>query len=304
MTLREVLLKKGVRFYDSPNNHISLCCLFCADQGESPDERFRLSVNLTNGRCICFNCGFKSLRGFKRILYKLHVDGDVMGEDSGADEQQEDKRIALPSDFQSLAKAECDLDENAINYLRKRGITPRQIRQKNIGISLTGRLAYRVVFPVIYQEELIGVVARDFTKCQEPKYLNSMGRKGLYNNTGDFARRAILSEGVFKVLRIERLDTGFASYGLLGKDITEYQVQQLKETGCKEVVLWPDPDRPGRHGAAKVGAKLVEAGFHVGIVWPLKQAADEEPLDSMQDTWNNVQGWGWLLEKRLLAHSA
>jgi len=301
MTLREVLVRKGIRFFDAPNNHISVCCLFCTEMGDSPDERFRLSINLTNGKCICFNCGFKSQSGFRRILYKLRVSGEIMGETTEPTEQE--RVVALPDDFQCLSMIASDLDEMALKYLRGRGITPRQIRQKNIGISLIGRLAYRIVFPVTYQEELIGVVARDFTKHQEPKYLNSLGRKGLYN-VGGYARRVILSEGVFKVLRIERLGTGFASCGLLGRDITDYQIEQLKEMGCKEIVLWPDPDKPGRQGAAKIGARLSEEGFHVGIVWPLKQAADEEPLDSMEDTWQNLQGWGWLLEKKLLRHAS
>jgi DNA primase len=160
-----------------------------------------------------------------------------------------------------------------------------------------GRYAYRIVFPVWYQKHLIGLIGRDFTGHQEPRYLNSKGEKGLYNYAS--CERVILSEGVFKALRIERLETGLGSMALLGRSITDFQITQLKKSGCKEIVLWPDPDKPGRKGVVDIAERLTQEGFLTGVVWPVYEAADEEPLETMQTTWSRVEAYTWKLRQRI-----
>jgi hypothetical protein len=206
----------------------------------------------------------------------------------------------LPEGYQCLTEVEGDLDKQALRYLMARGVTLDQIRYRGIGVTYIGRFAYRIIFPVREAGKLMAIVARDFTGQQTPKYLNSIGEKSLYGS-GQPSARIILSEGAFKSLRIGRLGTGFSSMALLGKTVTETQQEQLKRFGCKEIVLWPDPDYPGRKGAIAVADKLTELGYPVGIVWPLKQAPDEEPLEEMKESWQRVEGYSWGMRQRLLA---
>lgn len=300
MTFREILLRRGIPWHSAPNNHLSICCPSCPQNGESPDTRFRLSINLENGACLCFNCGFKrKSNSFTVILKELNLNVDRV--DTDPETEKETEAPQLPQDFQLLDRAESDLDKIAIRYLRSRGITPEQVLHHRIGVSLTGRYAYRIVFPVRDDKKLMGIVARDFTDRQEPRYLNSTGDKGLYNCNGQDCKTVVLSEGIFKSLRIERLNTGFPSMALLGKFVSEVQLEQLKRRGCKEVILWADPDKPGRMGATTVCDRLAELGYLVGVVWPIWQPADEEPLEAMQTAWNTrVQGWSWRLRQRIL----
>jgi hypothetical protein len=296
MTLQDALMRRGIRWRAAANNHLAMCCLFCPDRGESPDERYRLYINLQTGKAYCFNCLFSSNFGFAAVLRKLQFQTSI--ELAPSQQEQPEAPPELPDDFQCLATTSCDLDRKARRYLLSRGITPGQIRDKNIGVSLIGRLSYRIIFPVTAGRELRGVVARDFTGQQEPKYLNSFGTKSLYNSHKS-AMRAVLSEGVFKALRIERLGLGFSSMATLGRDITESQIEQLQAMKCKEVVIWPDPDRPGRRGAVAMADKMTEAGLLVGIVWPVHVPADEEDLEQMLDTWKNISGYSWALRQKL-----
>lgn len=296
MTIRDVFIRRGIPWRMQPRDHIAICCVFCPENGETPDSKFRLSINMVTGAAYCFNCLWKSRNAFKAILRNLKMEVHLEGEVPEIEEQEIPQ---LPDDFQLLTRASSDLDKIAIRYLRSRGITPEQVVAKRIGISLIGRFAYRIIFPVRDGKQLKGIVARDFTNQQEPRYLNSIGDKGLYNCNCAPVKTAILSEGVFKALRIERLNTGFASMALLGRDITDFQIEQLRKRECREVILWPDPDRPGRQGAVKIGQKLQENGLLVGVVWPVYQAADEEPLDSMENTWKNVEGFTWGTQQKL-----
>jgi DNA primase len=296
MTLREVLIRHGIPFKMGQHDNLRLNCLFCQENGHPPDTRFLLSIKLTNGAAHCFHCSFRTKSsGFLLIKRKLRIEAAIDGETITQVESTE--KPQLPEDYQVLDHSGSDLDSMAIHYLRKRGITTQQIARKRIGISLMGKFAYRAIFPVWFQKELKGIVGRDFTGQQEPKYLNSRGEKGLYN--WGIAERVLLSEGVFKALRIERLETGFRSMATLGRSITDFQIEQLKAAGCKEVVVWPDPDRPGRQGVVDIANKLTEEGFITGVVWPIYQAADEEPLETMRSTWQRVEGYSWLLRQRI-----
>jgi hypothetical protein len=299
MMLREVLVRRNIPWRIAPNNHLSLCCPFCSGRGEAADTRFRFSINCSNGFALCFNCGWRSRHGFSALQRQLALnDLQIDGEPLEAFAPTPVPR--LPDDFQCLTTVASDLDRQAQMYLLGRGVTLDQIKQRRIGVSFVGRYAYRVLFPVRDQGELKGFVGRDFTGQQFPKYLNSVGDKHIYGS-GQPSSRIILSEGIFKSLRISRLGTGFSSMALLGNSISELQQEQLTRYGCREVVLWPDPTPyAGRKGFISVAEKLVVLGMLVGVVWPVMQAADEEPLESMRETWRRVEGWSWGLRQRLL----
>lgn len=297
MTFLENLSRRRIRFHRSHGdaNEIQLCCPFCPDYGESADTRFRLSINIANGAGICFNCGYKSRHVIFALLKKWNIIRDL-------EEEKPEPAIAvepvkLPKDFQLLSKAYDALDRIALKYLLQRGITQKQIHARGIGVSYCGRYAYRIVMPVWVNETLRGVVARDFTGQQKPKYLNSVGDKYLYGFDPQ-SESCILVEGIFKALRVE-LATGLPTAALLGHDLTPIQLKQIQESKCRKITLFPDPDLVGRRGVARIADTLKEEwSGELNIIWPVRTPADEMTLAALQKV--TAQPYSWSLCHRLL----
>lgn len=296
MTLKDTLLRRGVKFHThrSKPNEIFLCCPFCILRGESPDTRFRLSVNTAKGIGHCYNCNYKSRAITHHLLRSLNIPVDGVTADDIVKGLTQPDPLTLPDGFHPLKLSLDSLEREAWDYLlTERKITKEQIRGNRIGVTFLGRYAYRIVFPVYEEKQLHGFVTRALRKSMKPRYLNSTGEKSLYNLAG--ARTTtILVEGIFKALRIERMlqqanvDVGVCA--LLGHDITDLQIEQLKKQNVKEAVLWPDPDRVGGWGMMQVADKLMEAKVDLQIV-SCKKPADEVALPVLRESWESRQPW-------------
>jgi DNA primase len=172
--------------------------------------------------------------------------------------------------------------KKAYHYVRSRNVTDHQIKDKRIGYSMVGDMAYRVVFPVYVKGKLEGLVGRDFTGKQEPKYRNSVGGKALYNYQDRQHRTVCLMEGVFDTLAAEKpankLDMDVN--GLLGHDLTDDQLELLE--GYRTIILWLDPDAAGLKGLQSIPKKIPKDKI-VKAVLPLafkhKGATDADPSE-------------------------
>lgn len=251
----------------------------------------------------CFNCGWKSRHAIQAFLKAIRLDVQIEGVPEET-EQAKPERVTLPDDFTALwtLRESDDTFYEARRYLEDRGVPEWQMRRHYIGASYSGRLAYRVIFPVVYRGKLQGLVARDFSGRREPKYLNSMGSKAVYN----LRRRKryedlILSEGCLKALAIERATECFCSGALLGSAVTDEQIEMIYNAGYDSVILWADPDRAGRLGAAKIAEAFAESGFSVRIVWPVPpKQADEHTTDEIREFLrNNIARFSWAIQSRL-----
>jgi len=197
--------------------------------------------------------------------------------------------LLLPDDFTLLSKpSPGTLYRNALHYLVNRHVSFQQIREKKIGVSLTGRYAYRIVFPVYYGRKLQGIVTRDFTGQQDPKYLNSPGMKAVYNSPAKTKRKtkAVLTEGIFDCLSVERalaLDN-YDVLALLGHGLTDMQEERL--AGYRDITLWPDADVPGVEGFVGI-AKHLMLQHRVSMVLPKGEGKDpgELGINQVRDLW-------------------
>ncbi len=296
MTLDNFLTRNSIQYRRTGDN-ICVCCPFCVERGESMDTRFRLGINVKTGLSHCFNCRWKGgKKSVSFIMRRLGIESrfESFSYDQDNEEESAPKpamaEISLPKDFSPLTECYDDVDEAARKYVLSRGVTAEQIESKGIGVSYVGRYAYRVIFPVMDGKHLRGFAARDFTgmetKC---KYLNSTGDKYLYNFQK--ANGIILCEGVFKALRLETAAQGeFAAMGLLGHDLTDKQLAQVVRSGCKEVLLWPDPDRAGIRGMITVADKLSGIVRYISVMTGITKPADEEPISSLRDKLRNRRG--------------
>lgn len=285
MDIIEALTTAGIEYRPGrSDDEIWLNCCFCSENGETMDTRFRLGVNLLDGRASCFNCGWKS-RGvytFRRLQEALST-GEMEASQAKRHEKKKEK-VYLPEDFERLVEPNGNTDhwaKVAWRYLRRRGVTPQQIKLKHIGYSLVGDLAYRVVFPVYVHKHLKGLVGRDFTDKQEIKYRNSVGGKALYNFDKQ-NKTVVLLEGVFDTLKVEqaarKLDID--ACGLLGHDLTDDQLELLEP--YKRIVLWLDPDAAGLKGLFSIAKKLpkdkiVKVVLPRGFLHP--GASDQDPSE-------------------------
>ena len=305
MTFQEILYRRRIPFRQSASdrNEIHLNCPFCPERRGERDYNFCLHINVLNGAGHCWHasCDFKGRHILFLVLRKLSIQTDELT--SGGDvEETPPEPVTLPRDFQLLTKAYDNLDRQALNYLLKRGITREQIAENKIGVSYSGNLAYRIIFPVLVGKELKGIVARDFTGNQQPKYLNSKGDKYLYHFDPK-AEVCILSEGVFKALRIARV-TGANSAALLGHDLTPVQLDQLQKSSCRRLILWPDPDLVGRKGVLGIIEKLSDLwDGTLEVVWPIRTPADEMTLEDLGTSLNHIEINSWSLHQKVLLNN-
>jgi DNA primase len=238
------------------DEEIFICCPFCYEQ------RFRLGVNVRSGLASCFNdgCGWKGYGEytFNKLQEALDT-GDIEAQQEKRKRKKKHMELELPEGFELLVKVRHKEDSwfwRARDFVRKRGITSDQIRDNKIGYSLIGPMAYRVVFPVYLSGVLTGLVGRDFTGKQEPKYKNSVGAKCIYNLPEKKHSTCVLSESVITALVIEHASKklGIDSLGLLGHSLKDDQVGLLKH--YKRIVLWMDPDDAGVEGLISIRNKL------------------------------------------------
>ena len=302
MTFLDALNQSRIRFLrsnGSPNN-VYICCPFCLSRRGTADTQFRFSINAVTGAGHCWHasCGYRARHAICSVLKELSVVGNVQFDQDVPSVPQREP-IELPSDFCLLSKTSDSLDRIALRYLIKRGVTTNQIERYGVGVSYCGRYRYRIIFPVWEGQKLRGLVARDFTGNQIPKYLNSPGEKYLWG-FDPTKKTVVLAEGIVKSLKIMSA-TGASSSALLGHSLTPSQRIQIESSQCKHIVLWPDPDRVGRDGVCKVAHDLTEMwNGNVSIVWPVTAPADEMGLEDIKKASLHAAPYSWALDQTIL----
>lgn len=290
-------------------NEVNLCCPFCVDQHESADTRFRLGVNIRTGMCNCFNCGYRSRKDApKWILRKLGSQLSELEDSVLPEPKQKAQKISLPEDFTPVSEiSKRDVPAwYGVRYLLKRGISRTEMHRYGVGVSLAGRYAYRVIFPVMWRDKLRGLVARDFTGQGEPKYLNSVGDKYLWNlPERETGKVVILSEGIFKAIAISKHSQAH-SVSLQGKDLSILQLEQLQAIKAKHVVMFPDPGSAGLKGMLNVCQRLQAHGIRPYTIYPLPelQADEYEPAELYRILSEHVVEYTWRLQAKIDAEIA
>lgn len=282
---------------DSNPEEITICCPFCIEEGEPTlDERFRLGINIRTGKAQCFNCGKSSHGGewiFKELVRVLDT-----GEIEAAQEVRKKKKSTeipeLPTGFIEFGGVkERDKDHwyrKAYRYAKHRGISDRQLGEKNIGYTTVGRYSHRLIFPIIIRGKLRGFSSRAFVDGVVPTHKNSIGDKALYNYPKSQHNTAVLSESAITALAIDHVSRKLHidSLGILGHTLTSGQLELLKP--YKRIIHWLDPDEAGLNGSIKI-RKQIQEKFKdkiQKIVLPRSTDADPDELEKQE------------IEKRLL----
>lgn len=282
---------KGVEVkpHSSVADEFKICCLYCHERNPSfgQDFKFKLGFNIRSGLGHCFRCGWSSKKALLDILRKVGSEsfGEISTIGFTGETRTRPEPVTFPEGFHKLK----DISEDHIvfgvarRYLRKRGVTPRQLQMHEIGATVLDKVYHhRIVFPVRYGKLLAGMVGRDWTGNSFLRYRNSEGNKCAYNVHPEKYEMGmdvvVVSEGVLKALAIERATHyKMVSASTLGNSITAIQSNQLKE--FKEVVLFPDQNVAGMAGYLAVADNLQPLVKKVSMVWPWP----EKQADELED---------------------
>jgi hypothetical protein len=288
VNLFEQLTLKGIEYRQSStcDDEYRICCLFCKDKGFGQDSRFRLGFNISSGLGHCFNCCWSSRKAVIEILRAIGSEqwSEVKVTDFTQETRKRPEPVHFPRGFEKL-KDVTDDDQVfgvARRYVRKRGVTPRQLGIHEIGATvLDDKLHHRIIFPVRNGKMLAGMVGRDWTGIASLRYLNTSGNKVAYNVHPEKypmgKKIIIVTEGVLKALAVERA-TGYEMVcsATLGNFASAIVLDQFKE--FEEVVIFPDPDIVGMRGFQGMAERLQPFVKTVSMVWPWP----EEQADEMQ----------------------
>jgi DNA primase len=314
MLLDEILQSADVTVRPSRNdaNEVTLCCPFCSERGESPDTRFRLGINVSQGLGHCYNCGWKG-RGILDIARQLcHAFGLVLKRKSLVEAAaiEPAKKVAhkpvdsdslFPVEYETFGAKPDEIESAAMSYLKSRGVSVLQIARHRIGYAAAGPMAWRVLFPVIDGEgNFHGCVGRAIVDGMRPKYLNTPGIKLLWNAQKSYGT-AVVVEGVMDAIRTETAllaRRGFTAVATLGSAATSVQVAQLRQ--FEKVILLPDWDEAGVHGVSALASLC--RGMDVSVAIPLVlNDADPGSMTSIQilDSIDRARPWCSGTEARL-----
>lgn len=227
-----------LNFY-SDGEEVALNCPF-----HEGDQKRHLWLNLSKQVFQCFRCSAHGT--LANLLYQVRrkVPDRISVEDLRAlvfdrpvvESKPVVKSPALaldwPEHFRPLWEGNRDstLCKQALKYLHGRGVDDNTIELYRIGYVPFGFYRYRVVIPIIENEEVVYWVARDFSGQAEKKILNppsdKTGHKAKDYVFGlNFALRmghGTLCEGAF-----DGMAAGAGGCALLGKTISDTQLDKL-----------------------------------------------------------------------------
>jgi len=128
------------------------------------------------------------------------------------------QRIALPEEFETLTHRNPPLSSlPAINYLKSRGVTTKEILEWKIGYCSTGEYKNRIIIPSFDSEGYVNYfIARTYTD-DWPQYKNPPASKDIIFNDMfvDWGDDVVLVEGIFDAMKAKN------AIPLLGSTLNE-----------------------------------------------------------------------------------
>ena len=222
------------------------CPVCSGEKGVKYDGKYNLEVNLDKHVYNCWSCienhgSLKKLVGLwgnkeqkKRIKILLPELSEVKTE--------EEKELfdGLPKEYIALtSKYKSQLKEKAISYLKKRGLTEKDIETYRIGYAEKGKYKGRIIIPSYDKDDKVNFfTSRTFTG-QKPKYLNPKTEKSdiIFNEKLlSWYSTIYFVEGPFDHLVVPNSITG------LGKIMSEEVLRKIHDNAKSDIVILQDGD--------------------------------------------------------------
>jgi len=240
-------------------------CPFCHN------HKRKFAINVLKNAFHCWHCGAKGrslITLFKRLdvspsqmkeLRSLLSDDQVKNYVETTDEVTD---LYLPPGFKPLWIPTKSIHYNhAIRYLKNRGITGYDIIRYQMGYTVEGPYANRIIIPSYdVNNKLNYFIARSFYE-DGMKYKNPPVSKNvvMFENQINWKMPLVLCEGVFDAIAIRR-----NAVPILGKFIPKKLLKQMVKNNVKEVYVVLDND--ARTEAMEMERQLTSHGMHVKLV--------------------------------------
>jgi len=240
-------------------------CPFCHN------HKRKFAINVLKNAFHCWHCGAKGrslITLFKRLdvspsqmkeLRSLLSDDQVKNYVETTDEVTD---LYLPPGFKPLWIPTKSIHYNhAIRYLKNRGITGYDIIRYQMGYTVEGPYANRIIIPSYdVNNKLNYFIARSFYE-DGMKYKNPPVSKNvvMLENQINWKMPLVLCEGVFDAIAIRR-----NAVPILGKFIPKKLLKQMVKNNVKEVYVVLDND--ARTEAMEMERQLTSHGMHVKLV--------------------------------------
>ena len=269
-------------------------CPFCNH------HKKKLQVNLDTQRWHCWVCDSKG-RSIQSLLRKLNVDvrdlnrlKDIYGEDDYTLVEKDEyvAKLQLPSEFKQLhfkPKGFQPEYNQAINYLKERGITQADIVKYNIGYCSEGLYFGRIIVPS-YDEngDLNYFIARSYYKEERMKYKNPPVNRDVivFENQINWNEPITLVEGVFDSFSVKR-----NCIPLLGKFLLSKLKNKIIEKGVKEVTILLDSD--AITDSTKHTDYFIKNGINVKNIIPTGKDAGDMGFKAVRELLKGATQTGW-----------
>jgi len=287
--------------YKLKNGEIAFHCKFCNH------HKKKLQINLENQKWHCWVCNSGGQK-IVQLLKKLNVSQNIiknvlelLDEYVSYDKQKEKETqhgLSLPKCYKPLYKhSESLVRKHALNYLKKRGITQREIIRYQIGYCDDGLYQNRVIIPSYDKEGNINYfVARDIFPDSKMKYKNPPVSRDIipFELFVSWEHPIVLCEGVFDAIAIKK-----NAIPLLGKVPSKKLIMKIMESGVTDIYIALDED--AKEDALKLSEFMMGYGKNVYLV----DMDTKDPSDlGFRNFWKQIEstkqtGFSDLIRSRL-----
>ena len=268
-------------------------CPFCHH------HKKKLQVNLETQYWHCWVCDSKG-RSIKSLLRRLNVDGrelskivGIYGDDEPTTTQEEFVvKLQLPKEFKSLHTKPKSINPSynqAIHYLKQRGIGMGEILKYNIGYCEDGLYGGRIIIPSYDSDgELNYFVARSFYEDEKFKYKNPPVSKNVivFESQINWNEPITLVEGVFDSFSVKR-----NVIPLLGKFLPHKLKDKIFEKSVKEITIILDSDAV--NDSTKHADYFIKNGIKVKNIIPQQKDAGDMGFKQVNELIKKTEETGW-----------
>jgi len=242
----------------------------CPSCKAAPGKR-KLSIRLDNDFYHCWVCGIKGrnlaslLRKFARPETVTAYERDFLGVESTGTSSDEVEKIFLPKDFMLIMNAVEKTDDPdfiaCLNYLKRRGLSERDIWFFKVGVSNQMNYRRRVIIPSFDADgNLNFLVSRSVDDHVIPKYLNcNVDRNSIIFNelNVDWRKPIIIVEGPFDMIK-----AGHNAVPLLGSGLA-YESRLFKAIAKKQPTVYLALDKDASRKSQIIAKNIAAFGCPV-----------------------------------------
>ena len=266
------ILKKAIGPYSRQGkNEYYFFCPFCQH------HKKKFAVNLSKNAYHCWVCDtrgldiyqiirkhgtFNNVQRWRMLTNKVEINGfeNIFKEP----EEEKEEKVPLPKEFMSLANDIPITARNAMNYLRRRGVTKEDIIRWKIGYCPEGNYRNRIIIPSFGMTGYANFfIARSFSgdwmRYKNPQANRNIIFNELYVN---WDKDVILVEGAFDAIRAYSAGTPIPLLGSTLR-VESKLFQSLVRHGPK-VYLALDQDAQKK--ASRIAQNLMRYGMQTYFI--------------------------------------